>query len=82
MTIEVKKFPRYVGASDEHSIHHLYVNGFELGTWYGGASAPWKDPEKWAKKQIKKRLPVVERNILRLSKELAQWRKERELLIQ
>lgn len=82
MNIEVKKTPRYHGATDEHCIHYLYVNGFLLGEWVGGLGHPWLDPEKWAKKQIKKRLPVVERNIARLSKELAMWEKERELLKQ
>ena len=77
MKIEVKKSPRYKDAPDEGCIHYLSVNGFVVGTYYGGEDKKYLDPEKWAKEMVKKRLVVVNRNIKRMSDELAEWRREK-----
>lgn len=80
MEIKVRKRPRYTGAPDENCIHSLIVNGFEIGTYYGGKERKYLNPEKWAQEMIKKRLPVIERNIHRLVDELERWNKERDAL--
>lgn len=75
-TIEVKSVPRCKDATPENCIHTLVVNGYALGTYYGGKEKKYENPKKWARQQIRKRLPVLRRNIARLEKELAAHRKE------
>jgi uncharacterized protein (DUF2132 family) len=58
----------------------LYVNGYKLGEYLGGAKKPYLNKEKWAREQIKKRNIVIERNIKRLKEELKNWEKEKEAL--
>lgn len=77
MKITLDKIPRCQGADDENSVIHLVVNGYTLGTYYGGSVKSYLNPEKWAKQQLKKRNPVINRNIKRLKEELAQWEKEK-----
>lgn len=58
----------------------LIVNGVELGEYICGKDKKYLNPEKWAKEQIKKRNIVIDRNIDRLEKELAVWKKEKEII--
>lgn len=80
MKIDLKRIPRCKDASDENCIWELIVNGFVLGTYYGGAKKSYLEPEKWAKEMIKKRIPVIQRNIARLKKELEQWEIEKKAI--
>ena len=80
MNIELRRKPRYDGASDEWCVWDLIVNTVVLGTYYGGKEKKYLNPEKWAEEQLKKRLPVIERNINRLQDELNLLLKERDLL--
>jgi len=70
MKIELIRKPRYTGAPDEDCIWDLVVNGYVLGTYWYGKEKFYEDKYKWAEKQIKKRKPVLERNIKRLRAEL------------
>lgn len=54
----------------------LFVNGYLLGEYICGKEKVYLDKEKWAKKQIAKRVPVLERNINRLKKELLDFENE------
>jgi len=58
----------------------LYVNGIKIGEWLQGKNKDYENPEKWAKKQIKKRNLVIDRNISRLKKELKNWEIEKETI--
>lgn len=78
--IKVTKSPRYKDAPDEGCIHNLSVNGFCIGTYYGGKKKKYLDPEAWAKEMLPKRIAVIERNIDRLVDELEEWNKERDAL--
>jgi hypothetical protein len=77
MKITLDKYPRRQGADDENSVIHLVVNGYTLGTYYGGSVKSYLNPEKWAKKQLKVRDVVIDRNIKRLEEELLKWKKEK-----
>ncbi len=68
--IDLKRTPRSTGASDEHCIWDLIVNGYTIGTYYGGKQKKYLNKYKWAEEQTNKRNPVLDRNILRLKKEL------------
>ncbi len=81
MKIELKRTPRCFDATDEHCIWDLIVNGHVLGTYYGGKEKKYLDKQKWATEQIKKRLPVLKRNIERLEIELFNLKKEQEDLL-
>ena len=59
--------------------YYLYYNGIQIGTSY--TEVNWKDPEAWAKRQLKKRLAVIERNRERIYSELEEWENEREELL-
>ena len=74
--IEIEKSPRYNGAPDEDCIIRLVVNGYCIGTYYGGKEKKYENPEKWAKQMIPKRRRVIQRNIIRLENELRDWEKE------
>lgn len=76
MKIELEKWPRWHGADDAHCIWELTVNGYLIGSYYGGKEKSYENKEKWAEKMIKKRVPVIERNIARLENELLQWKTE------
>ena len=54
----------------------LIVNGYLLGEYIYGKDKVYLDKEKWAKKQIAKRVPVLKRNIERLKGELLAFEKE------
>ena len=55
----------------------LYVNGHLLGEYLGGnQNKVYREPFAWAKKQIPKRVKVINRNIQRLEKELSKWKQE------
>lgn len=54
----------------------LYVNWYLLWTYIYWNDKKYLNPEMWAKKQIKKRKTVLERNILRLQKELKHFKEE------
>lgn len=58
----------------------LYVNGICLGQWIYGDDKKYENPEKWAREQVKKRNVVLDRNIARLEKELAAFKKEKEII--
>ncbi len=77
MKIEIKKDV----PSQYPSYQSLYVNGIKIGEYICGESKEYLNPEKWAKKQIKKRNIVIDRNIKRLKDELKKWEKEKEILI-
>lgn len=76
MKIELIKHPRYTDAPDNDCIWNLKVNGYVIGSYYGGKEKNYLDKEKWAKKMLKKRIPVLERNIKRLKSELFEFEKE------
>lgn len=76
MNIELKRQPRHKDAPDENCIWYLLVNGYQLGAWYGGEKRLYENKYSWAEKQIKKRVPVLQRNIQRLEKELELLKKE------
>lgn len=54
----------------------LWVNGYRLGEYIHGKDKVYLYPERWASNQIKKRLPVIARNINRLKQELEKWEAE------
>lgn len=56
--------------------YYLYVNGYKLGEHLGGKYKIYTAPLLWAKKQIPKRVKVINRNIQRLEKELSKWKQE------
>jgi aspartate oxidase len=58
------------------SYTQLVVNGYVLGEYIYGKDKVYLDKERWAKKQIAKRVPVLIRNIERLKKELSDFEKE------
>lgn len=76
MEIKLDRKPRCKGASDENCVWGLIVNGYVLGSYYGGKDKKYLNKEKWAKEQIKKRIPVLERNIKRLKSELLEFEDE------
>ena len=76
MKIEIKSSPRYQGAPPEDCVQTLLVNGYILGTYYGGKEKKYENPEKWAKSMAPKRLKVLHRNIARLEKELQALKNE------
>lgn len=80
MKIEVKSSPRYKGAPIHDCVNTLIVNGYILGTYYGGKEKKYENPEKWARQMIPKRLKVVQRNIQRLTKELKSFQDELQAL--
>lgn len=58
-------------------IKYLYVNEVHIGTQFKDSTTKdYLNPEKWAEKQLKKRLAVIDRNIKRLEKELKKWKDE------
>ena len=69
-----------VHPSQAPSYTQLVVNGFTLGEYIYGKDKPYLNPEKWARKMVKKRMVVISRNITRLEEELARWRKEKEAI--
>ena len=73
MKIEIKQNV----PSQYPSYQSLYVNGIELGEYICGENKKYLNPEKWAKEQVKKRNIVLDRNILRLEKELQQLKEEK-----
>ena len=77
MKIELERSPRSRDATDEHCCWYLRCNGYVLGVWFGGKEKKYLDPEKWAKEQIKKRNPIIDRNIKRLEQELDKLKKEK-----
>ncbi len=56
--------------------YELWVNGYLLGEYLGGKYQIYTVPLIWAKKQIPKRVKVINRNIQRLEKELNKWKQE------
>jgi len=81
MKIELQRHPRSKGADDENCIWHLVVNGYILGSFYGGKIKFYEDKYEWADKQIKKRIPVLKRNIERTKRQLQQFEKELKAII-
>jgi len=74
--IELKRHPRWQGADDENCIWHLKVNGYVIGSYYCGRKKLYEDKYKWAEEMINARIPVILRNIKRLSGELKEWKRE------
>lgn len=74
MKIEIKQ----AIPSQAPSYTYLYVNDVRLGEYIYGESRLYLYPERWAERQIKKRNVVLNRNIERLEKELAAFKKEKE----
>lgn len=59
---------------------YLYVNDVWIGTSLDPKN--YEHPEEWAKRQLKKRLAVIDRNIHRLGKEIHEWGTEKDKLLQ
>jgi len=78
--VKLRRTPRYKNAPDKGCIWSLSVNGYTVGTYYGGKELSYENPEKWAKKQVTVRLKVLDRNILRLTDELNEFKKEHKAL--
>jgi len=76
MNIELERHPRTKNAGDEDCVWHLIVNGYRIGTWYGGKNKLYEDKYDWADRQIAKRVPIIQRNISRLSNEIEELKKE------
>lgn len=76
MDVELTRHPRFKGADDENCIWYLIVNGYNIGKYYCGKDKFYEDKYKWADKMIKKRVPVILRNIERLNSELSKWDEE------
>ena len=82
MGIELERSPRYIGAQDDDCIWKLIVNGYCIGTYFGGKEKKYEDKYKWADKMVLKRVPVILKNIERLKSELASFENELEALRQ
>lgn len=50
--------------------YHLIVNGIIVGDYIYGEKQWFKYPDEWAKRQVPKRIKVLERNMERLKSEL------------
>ena len=78
MKIELKQ----TVPSQAPSYTELWVNGIKLGEYIHGKDKKYLNPEKWAKEQVKKRLSVIDRNIMRLNTLLLEWKREKNILLQ
>ena len=81
MEILIKKQPRSQGATDEHCIFSLFVNGVHIGTCNGDSKIKkYLEPEKWAHEMIVKRSAVLDRAISRLVDEMEELNNEHRLI--
>ncbi len=75
MKIEIKKvFP------DTFHYCKLLVNGIQIGEYIHGEDKKYLNPEKWARDQLNKRNKVLDKNIMRLEKELMELKEEKRIL--
>lgn len=78
MEIEI----RYPIEKQKPQYAQLWVNGVRLGEWIYGKVKKYESPEKWASEAVAKRNIVLDRNIKRLERELAAFKREKEIINQ
>jgi hypothetical protein len=82
MSFKLHREPRCVNAEDDYCVWSVSVNGYIVGTWYGGKEKPWKNPLAWARRQTKKRVLVLNKNIKRVELELEELKTEYNALVE